>query len=134
MTVNQFNTALLDNVELIKLTRSGVGYSLFEDIFKAGNHTLKDWSRFLHITERTIQRYKKEQKSFEPIQSERILSIAKLHQNGKAVFGSDQKFNEWLNVNSVALGNIKPVDLLDNSFGIELLTDELGRIEHGILA
>jgi uncharacterized protein (DUF2384 family) len=50
------------------------------------------------------------------------------------VFGDKERFNVWLNATNIALGNVKPKDLLDNTFGISLLKDELGRIEHGILA
>jgi uncharacterized protein (DUF2384 family) len=32
------------------------------------------------------------------------------------------------------LGNIKPKELLDTSLGIEILMNELGKIEHGIFA
>ncbi|MFB0945671.1 MAG: putative toxin-antitoxin system antitoxin component (TIGR02293 family) [Spirosomataceae bacterium] len=134
MSVSQINAKLLDNVELVKLTRRGIQYNLFEDIMKASSYTIKEWSKFLHLTERTIQRYKKEQKRFEPIQSERILEIAKLQQQGQEVFGSAQYFNDWMNSNIVALGNIKPVELLDSGFGIDMLIEELGRIEHGVLA
>ncbi|WP_217452298.1 antitoxin Xre/MbcA/ParS toxin-binding domain-containing protein [Mucilaginibacter humi] len=35
---------------------------------------------------------------------------------------------------SIPLGNVKPKDLLDTAFGINSIYDELGRIEHGILA
>lgn len=134
MSIAQINTNLLDNVELIKLTRSGIQYNLFEEIVKANSYTIKEWSRFLHLTERTIQRYKKEKKKFEPIQSERIIEIAKLQQKGQEVFGSTQGFNDWMNSSIVALGNVKPIELLDNGFGIDMLTDELGRIEHGVFA
>lgn len=134
MSFTQINSTLLDNVELVRLSRNGIRYSLFEDIVNANYYSLKEWSKFLHITERTIQRYKKEQKKFEPIQSERILEIAKLQKRGNEVFGSGQLFNDWMNSNIVALGNIKPVELLDNGFGINMLMDELGRIEHGVLA
>ena len=44
------------------------------------------------------------------------------------------KFEIWLNTLNVALGGIKPKDVLDSAFGIEWLMDELGRIEHGVLA
>jgi putative toxin-antitoxin system antitoxin component (TIGR02293 family) len=83
----------------------------------ANSYTLKQWGRFLPITERTVQRYRKEKKKFEPIQSERILEIAKLQQKSEAVFGSGLRFNEWMNSSIVALSNIKPVELLDNGFG-----------------
>ncbi|NEN24917.1 DUF2384 domain-containing protein, partial [Cryomorpha ignava] len=41
---------------------------------------------------------------------------------------------QWLDSNIVALGGIKPKTLLDSSFGISILNQELIRIEHGVLA
>lgn len=57
-----------------------------------------------------------------------------LFKQGEKVFGQKEKFNTWLNAESVALGNVKPKDLLDSSFGISLLKDELIEIEHRVLA
>jgi len=34
----------------------------------------------------------------------------------------------------IALGGVRPKDMLDTSFGINAIYDELGRIEHGIFA
>ena len=35
---------------------------------------------------------------------------------------------------NVALGSRKPIDLLASTLGIGLVIDELGRIEHGLVA
>lgn len=134
MSTTQLNSILDDTVQLLKLSRSGIEFSLFQKIMNSSSFTIKQWSKFLHITERTIQRYKKEQKKFEPIQSERILEIAKLHKKGQEIFGSIEKFEKWMNSNIIALGGIMPAELLDSSFGIDLIVDELGRIEHGVFA
>lgn len=134
MSITQFNTKLEDTVELVKLSRKGIAISLFEEIVKSCSYTIKEWSKFLHLTERTIQRYKKENRKFESLQSERIIEIAKLQLKGKEVFGSKVYFDEWMNSKIIALGNIRPIELLDSSFGIDMLMDELGRIEHGVLA
>jgi len=134
MSIAQFNSKLLDTVELLKLSRKGITIGLFEEIVKSSSYTLKEWSKFLHLTERTIQRYKKEKRKFEPLQSERIIEITKLNFKGKKVFGSKVNFEEWMNSKIIALGNVRPIELLDSSFGIDLIMDELGRIEHGILA
>lgn len=134
MSITQFNSKLSDTVELVKLSRKGISISLFEDIVKSNSYTIKEWSKFLHLTERTIQRYKKEKRKFEPLQSERIIEISKLQLKGIEIFGSKINFEEWMNSKIIALGNIRPIELLDSSFGIEMLMDELGRIEHGILA
>jgi putative toxin-antitoxin system antitoxin component (TIGR02293 family) len=134
MSIKALNKILNDTVELIHLTRKGVEYSLFNSIVLTTPYSIKDWSTFLHLTERTLQRYKKEDKSFEQPYSERILEIAQLHKKGAEVFGNTDFFNQWLDSNIVALGGIKPKSLLDSSFGITVLNQELTRIEHGVLA
>ena len=81
-----------------------------------------------------MQCYKKEQHKFSPLQSERIIQISLLYQYGIEVFGTPEKFDLWLGAINPALGGLSPKDLLDNSFGINLVRNELTRIEHGILA
>jgi putative toxin-antitoxin system antitoxin component (TIGR02293 family) len=81
-----------------------------------------------------MQRYKKEQKPFDPIYSERILEIMMLYKLGVDVFGDEDKFHSWLDSSNIALGGVLPRSLMDNAFGIKLVKDELNRIEHGILA
>ena len=88
----------------------------------------------MHLSERSMQRYKAEKKTFDPIHSEKILEIAFLYQRGVEVFGHSENFHTWLNTKSVALGGVPPQELMDTTFGINLLNDELTRIEHGVLA
>ena len=56
-----------------------------------------------------------------------------LYKYGVEMFGDKDNFNTWLNSKSIPLGGSKPKDLLDTKFGISMVKDELGRIEHGIL-
>ncbi len=134
MTNIALQNILEDEVELIKLARKGIDYKLFNDIVNKEVFGLEEWSTYLHLTVRTLQRYKKENKTFEPLQSERILEIARLQKRGEEVFGDKENFNTWMDSDIIALGGNKPKDFLDNSFGITLLNQELTRIEHGILA
>jgi len=119
---------------LIQTTRKGVDFNLFSRIAKRNPFTMNEWSGFLHISERTLQRYRKEKRSFDQVQSERILEIVLLMNQGSEVFGSEEKFSSWLETENLALGKIKPKQLLDSSFGIGILKSELNRIEHGLLA
>ncbi len=119
---------------VINTVRRGVGFEAFLNLVKKSPFNIAEWSVFLHLSERTMQRYKKESKTFEPIHSEKILEIALLYQKGVEVFGNNERFDTWLTSNNIALGNVKPRDLLDNTFGISLIKDELGRIEYGVLA
>jgi len=121
-------------VHLIHYARTGLSFAHFQQLSRHTPFTVSEWSSILHISERTIQRYKKDGLTFEPLQSERILEIALLQRKGAEIFGSPEKFFTWLKTTNVALGSIAPRELLDNSFGIGLLKDELTRIEHGVLA
>lgn len=121
-------------LDLIQMIRKGLSYPKFHSLFLEAAFTLTEWSKILHISERTMQRYESENKRFDPIQSEKIIQIATLHNYGVSVFGNAQKFHTWLYSKSIAMGGMMPKDLLDSTLGIELIQDELGRIEHGILA
>ena len=95
---------------------------------------MNEWSGFLHLSERTMQRYQKENKSFDSIYSEKIISIAMLYYYGIDVFGNKENFDKWLETKNIALGGLLPKELFDNTFGLQLIRDELTRIQHGILA
>lgn len=129
--------AILDDknaFSLIKAIKEGIHFTFFERLAKNIPFTLREWSSFLHLSERSLQRYKKEKGTFNAVTSEKIIEITMLNKYGIEVFGEQEKFNTWLVTKNVALGGIKPRDLLDSSFGIQFLKDELTHIEHGILA
>ena len=119
---------------LINAIKKGINYSFFERLAKNIPFTLHEWAAFLHVSERSLQRYRKDKSSFNAITSERIVEITMLNKYGIEVFGGQERFNTWLTTKNTALGGIKPKDLLDSSFGIQMLKDELTRIEHGVLA
>lgn len=119
---------------LISNVRKGIGYPDFEKMVAFSSFTLPEWSTILHLTARSLQRYKQQKQTFDPLQSEKIIQIILLFKKGISVFGTKEKFDTWLDSNIIALGGIKPKEVLDSSFGIEWIKDELGRIEHGVLA
>lgn len=121
-------------IGIIKTVRSGITFHFFYNFAKNTPFSLNEWSGFLHMSERTMQRHKQQKKAFDPIYAEKIMQISLLYNLGIDVFGDKEKFDTWLETKNIALGGIKPKELLDNSFGISLLKDELLRIEHGVLA
>ena len=121
-------------LSIIDSINRGISFATFEAIIKKYSFTIQNWAEFLHISNKTLSRYQKESKTFDALQSERIMQIEILHSKGEEVFGSRENFSTWLETENLALGNIIPRDLLKNSFGINLLMDELVRIEHGVLA
>ncbi len=127
----------LDNNNIFKLinaTKEGVDFRTFNEFFKTYPLNSATWSKILNMSERTIQRYRREKKRFDSIHTEKLLLIMLLFKKGSDVFGNTKNFLTWISSENIALGGIKPIDLLDNSFGINLVKDELIKIEHGVLA
>lgn len=120
---------------IVHSIQQGIPHSLFQRIKEALPFTDNDWADFLNISVKSLQRYKiKKNYRFRPIHSEKIIGLAEVAHKGKETFGSFDKFYLWLHTPSFALGNMKPVDLLKNSYGKEMVVDELNRIDHGIFA
>ncbi|MDO9256810.1 MAG: DUF2384 domain-containing protein [Bacteroidales bacterium] len=124
----------INAMSLITMVRKGIGFAVFDTFANKSPFTSNEWSTYLHLSERTMQRYRIEKRTFDPLQSEKIIEIALFYNKGVEVFGTSEKFNSWLETSNLVLGNSKPKMLLDNSFGINMLRDELTRIEYGILA
>lgn len=120
--------------ELISLVREGVSFYGFTELASFIPFDMQEWSKYLHLSERTLLRYKKERKNFDPIYAERIFQISMLYQRGLAVFVEEEHFIKWLDTRNIALGSVRPKDLFDSYFGLNLVNDELTRIEHGVFA
>jgi len=58
--------------------------------------------------------------------------LAEVTQLGETVFDSQEQFYNWLKRPNQALGNMKPLELLKDSYGKELVVNELTRIDQGI--
>jgi len=64
--------------------------------------------------------------------TEKVLEIEEVYRKGLDAFGDS--FYVWMVTENIALGGTPPKALLQNSFGIRLLLDEIGKLEHGVLA
>jgi putative toxin-antitoxin system antitoxin component (TIGR02293 family) len=119
--------------DLIPVIRAGVPKKALDTLVTKTGINKNELPNILSTSERTLRRYSEKQK-LNPEQSERIIELAKLYSRGEDVFGNLDAFKEWMEGSVMALGNKKPIEFLDTSLGIQLLMDELGRIEHGIFA
>ena len=109
-------------------------YREFKKVAEKVPFTLQEWSDILHISERTLHRYAKANSNFPFSVVDRILQIDKVIKRGIHVFGSLEKFIEWLRINPPALEGRISISSLRSIEGINLVLTQLGRIEHGILA
>ena len=125
---------LSDKMLIIQVIRKGVPYSLFALIKQQAPFSETEWASYLDIHTKSLQRYEQANTIFKPIHSEKIIEMAEVTRLGLDVFGDTERFKLWLQTPSFALGNMKPVELLTDSYGKEMVMGELTRINYGILA
>ncbi|MDN3654689.1 DUF2384 domain-containing protein [Ferruginibacter paludis] len=109
-------------------------YSEFKKIADKAPFTQAEWASLLHISERTLQRYAKNNGSFAPINAERAMQIAQVINEGKKTFGKTELFYNWLKRKPLMLEGSLSFESLTTAYGIQLVLTQLGRIQHGILA
>ena len=124
---------LSNRMLIILAIREGIPYSLFDLIKLNTPFSESDWAAILDISTKSLQRYKLSLKNFKPTQSEKIIEMAEVTNAGLDVFGDMEKLKLWLDTPNFALGGLKPIELLKDSYGKEMVMGELTRINYGIL-
>ncbi|MFT6866667.1 MAG: putative toxin-antitoxin system antitoxin component (TIGR02293 family) [Cyclobacteriaceae bacterium] len=121
-------------VKKILLSRSGLSTHFVLDLMASYQFSKQEISRLANISTKTLERHLQSGRMFSGLQSDRLLELAELYHEGIALFGSREKFLKWLNAKIPALGDTAPKEWLDTHHGIAMISDELGRIQHGIFA
>lgn len=116
------------NVELINRIREGVKKTDWKQLIQYTGSTEKEFEHILPASISSMQKktvYSKET-------SERIYELARLFGLGYDVFDSKEDFKKWLMTPSRTLGNKIPFELLDSSFGFEMVENEIVRIQYNV--
>jgi putative toxin-antitoxin system antitoxin component (TIGR02293 family) len=92
----------------------------------------KNLAGWLHVTPRSLQRYALSAANLSPEISDRVAQLIRVYCRCDEVFKDEGKVSGWLKTPNYALGNVAPMSLFDTTPGIEMVLDELGRIEHGV--
>jgi putative toxin-antitoxin system antitoxin component (TIGR02293 family) len=128
-----YNDFFKNRMLLVYAIREGVSLDFFNLIKEKTPFNDEDWASFLGISTKSLQRNKtKDSFVFKPIQSEKIFELAEVTSLGNQVFDNETTFYSWLNSPSFALGNLKPMELLKDSYGKEMVLSELHKIDQGI--
>jgi putative toxin-antitoxin system antitoxin component (TIGR02293 family) len=91
----------------------------------------------LHVyemTPKTLASYRQKGKILPTRSLEVSLKLQDLYSIGTRLFGDKNNFNNWLQKESYGLGKRKPINLLNTASGIDLVYEELVRIEFGATA
>jgi putative toxin-antitoxin system antitoxin component (TIGR02293 family) len=86
------------------------------------------------VTPKTFTKYKTYNVKLTSLFFEHVIRFNTLYELGLEIFGTNEEFNSWLMENNIGLGNKRPSEFLNTSTGIELVYEELKRIEYGATA
>ncbi|CAN5895050.1 hypothetical protein BH24BAC1_BH24BAC1_18060 [soil metagenome] len=132
--LSKYRGSIENRNELVKEARKGVEPEAFLAVAALSGYRKQQIAEILDVSLKTMMRYKQEQKKLNPGNSELILKLIGLFKKGEELFGDLHSFKRWLEYPAYGLGNQVPYNLLNLSTGIDLILDELSRIEHGDLA
>lgn len=118
-------------LDIIECIREGLPKSEAQHVFEKLNIPVSRIGDYLSVSYRTFARKSPEDRLVKQ-DTEMVYKLIMLLKAGVNLFGSTDKFNEWLSTDSFAFGGIKPSALLDTEYGIELVIQEISRIEQGI--
>lgn len=117
-----------NKLELINRIRQGVKKEEWKQLINSIESTEKEFELILPVSLSSMQK----KKTYGKETSERIYELAGLYGLGYEVFDSKEDFKNWLMTPSPALGNKKPFELLDSSFGFKMVENEIIRIQYNV--
>lgn len=90
-----------------------------------------DLATFLDVDPSTVSRWKKKDSEIGTLQSKNIFDIDEIIAKGIRIFGTKENFKEWLNTTNYSLGDKKPVELLKNPYGVEMVEEAIDALSWG---
>ena len=99
------------------------------------NFTRLNDSDISDLMQINIKTFRAKSKETAPLRSsllsEHLITLLSLFKHGQEVFGTIDKFNEWLNKNNFIFGKKSPFVYLNTISGIKLVDDRLTGMQYG---
>ena len=120
-----------ETVQIRKSLENGIPAAAIEEIASYLDIPVNELMEHLRISLSTWHRRKKDGKLDFNL-SDKVLQVSKLLEYAENVFGNNEKARLWFKMPSIVFENLLPVELIGSLSGINLINDELIRIEHGV--
>lgn len=121
-----------DEAALIELTRHGLPGRAIDTLAERLGITITELSLYLHVSGRTLMRHR--EKLLDKHLSDHLITVGTVVARCTELFQSREKGARWLKTPAIALGNCRPLDLLDTTAGATMVLNLLGRIEQGVFS
>jgi putative toxin-antitoxin system antitoxin component (TIGR02293 family) len=132
--LKQYEDHLEDRLRLVEDAGAGVPAGTVYELMET-THLNKDFfAGILNISTKTLDRYRQRAKLLSPAGSEIVLKLYALFKKGEELFGNREEFMKWIEKPAYGLGFRIPKAMMQTSSGVDLVMEELTRIEFGDLA
>lgn len=91
----------------------------------------RESAEFLEVDPATITRWKKNPKNIGRLRSKNLLDIDEIISKGIRIFGGEEALKEWLNTTNYALGDVAPIELLKDPYGVQLVDEAIEGLSWG---
>ena len=122
-----------DNISLLTRAQKGLQPKAVFDFISMADLPENLVEFALNKSMKTFRNYKLKKTVLDANTSEKLLKLFALYSKGIEVFGSLDAFADWLSKPAYGIGNRVPHDLIGTMIGIDLINEELIRIEYGDL-
>jgi putative toxin-antitoxin system antitoxin component (TIGR02293 family) len=133
--LSKYKSSIDSDLSIVRSANQGVNSVIFTELVEiSGINRNFLAEEVFDVSLKTMLRYQKERKKLNPRNSEIALKLLKLLNKGMEIFGTIDTFISWLNKPAFGLGEQIPIKFMNTNTGIDLIEEELIRIEFGALA
>jgi putative toxin-antitoxin system antitoxin component (TIGR02293 family) len=130
----KYDSQIRGNISIVLNARKGLSSNVLYDIILLTGFKKEQIATLFNTSAKTITRYTQEGKNLDIVSSEHALKLIALFKKGTEIFGELEAFRRWIQKSAYGLGWQVPAELMETSGGIELIMEELYRIEFGATA
>lgn len=102
-----------------------------EPIIEFFEYKQQDLAQFLDVNPSTVSRWRSNDSEIGSLRSKNIFEVDRIVSKGVRIFGSEKNFKEWLGTVNYALGDVRPVDLLKDPYGVDMVDGALEALSWG---
>lgn len=132
--IARYQKYFADAISILLSTKKGLKAEAVFDFISVSKLSNNQVEQLLNKTIKTFNSYKANNTVLDATTSEKLLKLFALYEKGCLIFSSVEEFNQWLALPAIGLGGQIPFSLLDTITGIQMVNEELTRIEYGDLA
>ncbi|HWJ29100.1 MAG TPA: antitoxin Xre/MbcA/ParS toxin-binding domain-containing protein [Flavisolibacter sp.] len=132
--LSRYEPFFQNNISLLFKAKNGLQPEAVFDFMLISDLSNEQIETTLNKSIKTFHNYREKKTMLDAVTSEKLLKLFALYNKGSEVFGSLDAFTDWLSKPAYGIGSQVPQDIIDTMTGIDLIHDELVRIEYGDLA